>query len=92
MKDQVTDLFPDGKPPWIDEGDLAARYILNDEWLVIRPMLFSLRLAVMTAYDASVEHWCFPTLPDALLAFTTYPYIPSGWTRHFQRDHKVVYP
>lgn len=63
-------LFPHGQQPWQDE-DVAARRLPDseDEWLVIRPMLFSLRLAVMTEDNASVEHWCYTNLHDAFLSW-----------------------
>lgn len=83
--------FPDGKPPWIDSNDQAARHLQGEEWLVIRPMLFSQRLAVMTADNASVEHWCFHDVVDAYSAWTRYPDVPQNWTRHFKRDHTQEY-
>lgn len=82
-------LFPHGTEPWMTlEGprpDMAARRLDGDEWLVIRPQLFSLRLAVMTAESASIEHWCFTTVSDALLAWMSYPTIPETWSRHITR-------
>ena len=92
MSETHHDFFPDGKPDWVDEADLAARKLEGDEWLVIRPMLFSLRLAVMTAGDASVEHWCYGTIGQALVAFIAYPHDVGGWTRHYDRNRVAHRP
>lgn len=85
-------LFPNGQPDFLDDRDLAARHLNGDEWLVIRPMITSMRLAVMTADDASVEHWCFNTPTQAVAAWSLYPHIPAWWTRHWHRDNTVSYP
>jgi len=83
--------FPDGHEYWM-EGDIAARKLDGDEWLVIRPMILSLRLAVMTEGDASVEHWCFTTLADAFVAWCLYPQVPQVWTRHIDRNGDHEWP
>lgn len=86
-------LFPHGREPW-QADDLAARRLPNseDEWLVIRPMLFSLRLAVMTEDNASVEHWCYTSFHDAFLSWCAYPNVLDGWTRHHTRSGEMVHP
>lgn len=87
-------LFPHGREPWQAEDLAAARRLPNseDEWLVIRPMLFSLRLAVMTEDNASVEHWCYTSFHDAFLSWCVYPNVLDGWTRHHTRDGEMVHP
>lgn len=92
MTVQSETLWPDGRPSWCDPGDIAARRLDGDEWLVIRPMIYSVRLAVMDEYSASIEHWCFPTATHATLAWVMYPDVPTGWSRWHRRDHTEVHP
>jgi len=85
------DYFPDGREDWM-EGDLAARPIKDGEWIVVRQMIYSYRLAVMSAGDASIEHWCFSTLHEVFVAWCLYPRVPEGWTRHVARDRIQEHP
>lgn len=83
-----TALWPDGRESWHD-GDIAARRLADDEdddvWLVIRPMLFTLRVGVMSAGNAGIEFWCYPDLRTAIRAWLLYPDMPPGFTRHHER-------
>jgi len=84
--------FPEGKEAWM-EGDLAARKTKTEgEWLVVRQMIYSYRLAVMSEGDASIEHWCYSTLNEVFVAWCLYPRVPEGWTRHVGRDRIQEHP
>ena len=86
------DYFPEGREDWM-QGDLAARKThTQGEWIVVRRMLYSYRLAVMSEHNASIEHWCFSTLHEVFVAWCLWPKVPEGWTRHFERSGEVAYP
>jgi hypothetical protein len=86
-----TEYFPDGRELWM-EGYIAARHIKGGEWIVVRQMIFSDRLAVMSEGDADIEHWCFKSLAAVFVAWVLYPNVPGGWTRHLRRDGTMEYP
>lgn len=94
----INEFFPHGTQPWINADfddpyrDLAARHLEGDEWLVLRPMLTSVRLAVMTWASASVEHWCYRSIPEAMLAWWFYPQELAGWSRHVDRTGQEHHP
>lgn len=94
----INEFFPHGMQPWMNVDfddpyrDMAARHLEGPEWLVLRPQLMSVRLAVMTSESANVEHWCYRTIPEAVLAWCTYPRELSGWTRHVDRDFVHHHP
>jgi hypothetical protein len=85
------ELFPDGIEPWFN-GDIAARRLEGDEWLVVRPMIYSFRVAVMSAGNASIEHWCYGSTAEALVCWVTYPEIVPNWKRHQRRDRTMERP
>jgi hypothetical protein len=85
------DFFPDGKHPWMS-GDIAAKKISDDEWLVVRPMMYSVRLAVMNEGNASIEHWCYESVALALVGWVIYPAVVSNWKRHQRRDRSMERP
>lgn len=85
------ELFPDGIHDWM-KGDIAARQLEGDEWLVVRPMLYSYRLAVMNEGNASIEHWCYGSLAEALVTWVLYPEIAPNWKRHQRRDRTMERP
>ena len=85
--------FPDGyEPEWM-EGMYAAKRIEDDLWLTCIPLIFGARVCVATPDNASIEHWCYNNGADiALRNWVNWPDPPTGWTRHFCRDHTHEYP
>ena len=94
MSDHVKmELFPNGTEGWVGrQGFIAARQLEGDEWLVLRPMIYSIRLAVCTEGNAAIEHWCFEDVPRALVAWVIYPQDVGGWTRHVDRNNRQEHP
>ena len=86
-------LFPDGTEPWmIEDRCLAGKLVGEDEWLVIMPMMFSVRLAVANKGNASIEHWCYSSVTEALVAWALYPEVLTSWKRHQRRDRTMERP
>lgn len=85
-------LWPNGRPDWCGKDDMAARKLDGNEWLVLRPMLSSIRLGVMNEENASIEHWCFSSAVTAVIAWLRYPDVPEVWSRWHRRDHSEVHP
>ena len=89
-------VFPDGRPEWA-EGMYALRALRGDDegkWLSVIPLIGGrARLCVCTPDDASIEHWCYSTPRDAIIAWLAYPTVqPVGWNRWQDRNNVLRWP